>query len=162
MRSQSNCKKGCFLSSTMSRREYKSRGFFTNARRVRVMVGPATLPSIVNEACHEAVHFSGGLNFYDSTARRWRMHRLKKSCLATRPGVLALSFAWKIGAMYPKSRRHQRRARSVSPWPFWTGPSDNKTGFARAHSFIEDSLLVPSCYLNVNSTLSVWTCNEYI
>lgn len=72
---------------------------------VRVVLGQ-TRP-VVNETRHGAVHFSGGLNFYDSTARRWRMHRPKKSCLATRPDVLALSFARKIGVMYPKSHRDQ-------------------------------------------------------
>lgn len=38
-----------------------------NGRCVGVMVGPPTPSLIVNEARHEAVHFSGGLNFYDST-----------------------------------------------------------------------------------------------
>jgi len=113
----------------------------------------STYPSRDRErARHEAVHFSGGLNFYDSRARRWRMHRPKKSCLAMRPDVLALSFAWKIGAMYPKSRRDQRRARFVSPRPFGTSRSDNRTGFLRVHSFIEQPsnlLILFQCEFNL-------------
>jgi len=90
-------------------REYKSRFFSWIPGDVPVMVGQLlSFPSpIVNETRHGVVYFSGGLNFYDSTARRWRMHRPKKSCFATRPDVLALSFAWKIGVIYPKSHRDQ-------------------------------------------------------